>query len=126
MDWPVRYVSWNEAIEYCRWLEDGLKTWKVTPDPIAGVLSGRLAERPWHVTLPSEPEWEKAARGSDGRIYPWGTSQQPGAAVRQQVWPAGTPGPVGRWHSAARPDGVRDVSGDVAAWTRRLARRWGG
>ena len=122
VDWPVRYVSWNEAIEYCRWLEDGLKTWKGTPGPIAGVLSGRRAERPWHVTLPSEPEWEKAARGSDGRIYPWGNSQQPVAAVRQQVGPAGTPVPVGRKQSEASPYGVLDMSGNVAEWTRSLGR----
>jgi formylglycine-generating enzyme required for sulfatase activity len=122
VDWPVRYVSWNEAIEYCRWLEDGLKTWKGTPDLIAGVLSGRLGERSWHVTLPSEPEWEKAARGSDGRIYPWGNSQQTVAATRQQAWPAGTPFPVGRNQSEASPYGVLDMSGNVGEWTRSLDR----
>jgi formylglycine-generating enzyme required for sulfatase activity len=120
VNWPVRYVSWGEALEYCRWLESGLKTWTGTPDLIAGVLAGRLGDRPWHVTLPSEPEWEKAARGSDARIYPWGSDVSAVRVSRQQASPAGTPYPVGRNQSEASPYGVLDMSGNIAEWTRSL------
>ena len=118
--WPVRYLSWSEALEYCRWLESGLKKWSGTPDLINGVLSGRIEGRPWHVTLPSEPEWEKAARGPDARIYPWGNRVERIAATRQQTAP--TPAPVGIDQSAASPYGVLDMSGNVGEWTRSLDR----
>ena len=52
---PVVNVTWDDAADFCRWLSEA---------------TGRSFR------LPSEAEWEKAARGSDGRIYPWG-SQAP-------------------------------------------------
>jgi formylglycine-generating enzyme required for sulfatase activity len=119
---PVRYLSWNEALEYCRWLEGGLKKWDKTPDLITGVLSGRIEGRPWHVTLPSEPEWEKAARGTDGRIYPWGNRFETIRATRQQATSAQAPIPAGSDQSTASPYGVLDMGGNVGEWTRSLSR----
>jgi iron(II)-dependent oxidoreductase len=55
LDQPVAGVTWYEAMAYCQWLSS-------------------LTDRPY--TLPSEAQWEKAARGTDGRLYPWGNEWQ--------------------------------------------------
>jgi formylglycine-generating enzyme required for sulfatase activity len=108
-DHPVAFVSWPDALAYCRWLEGRLKASTATPL----LLKERLDEG-WRLTLPSEAEWEKAARGADARRYPWGNS------VRRERANFGGKGTVAVG-SIACPDcayGLSDMSGNVWEWTR--------
>jgi formylglycine-generating enzyme required for sulfatase activity len=116
-DHPVVYVTWYEALAYCMWLEAELRKSPQTPAKLRGFLESGA-----HIVLPSEAEWEKAARGTDGRIYPWtGISIDPSRAnyIGSRV---GHTTPVGAYPSGASPYGVLDLSGNVWEWTRSL---WG-
>jgi formylglycine-generating enzyme required for sulfatase activity len=103
VDHPVRYITWREAMAYCRWLDE--KT--------------RLS-----VSLPSEAEWEKAARGTDGRIYPWG-DEQPTENLCNIGRNVGRPTPVGIYSPKGdSPYGCGDMSGNVWEWTRSLHKEY--
>jgi len=98
-DLPVVGVSWYEASAYCRWLSD---------------VTGR------RYRLPSEAEWERAARGVDGRIFPWGDimdtaycNARPSGVVRTS--PVGSYSPAGN-----SPAGLVDMAGNVSEWTASL------
>jgi formylglycine-generating enzyme required for sulfatase activity len=92
-DHPVVTVSWQDAQEYCKWLSQ--KTDK-------------------QYRLPSEAEWEKAARGTDGRVYPWGDDIDP---KKYNVSPGHTT-PVGQFSQAGgdSPYGCADMTGNVLEW----------
>ena len=92
---PREKVSWHEAMAFCVWLTSKLS---IT------------------VTLPSEQQWEKAARGTDGRVYPYGNTFD---ASKSNTWEAGirSTSSVGIFTNGASPFGVMDLSGNVWEWT---------
>jgi formylglycine-generating enzyme required for sulfatase activity len=112
---PVVGVTWYDALEYCGWLTHKLHEWESTPEPLATLLR----EEGWVVTLPSEAEWEKAARGINGRRYPWGNDLNPNKANYTDTG-IGAISTVGCFPGGASPYGVEDLSGNVWEWTRSL------
>jgi formylglycine-generating enzyme required for sulfatase activity len=98
---PVTQVSWDDAQAFCRWLSS---------------LSGLTCR------LPSEAEWEKAARGTDGRIYPWGNALPDETRCNYGQKVGGTM-PCGHYSPRSdAPYGCQDMAGNVWEWTSSL---WG-
>ena len=93
-DHPVVNVSWRDAIAFCQWAS---------------------------VRLPSEAEWEKAARGTDRRVFPWGDNDPTKESCNFNGNVNDTT-PVGRYPKDASPYGVHDMAGNVLEWTNSLNR----
>lgn len=94
-DHPVVLVSQSDARAYAAWLT-------------------RLTGRRWR--LPGEMEWEKAARGTDGRYFPWGNDFDPNRLNSHDAGPFDTT-PAGRYPAGASPFGLLDAAGQVYEWT---------
>jgi formylglycine-generating enzyme required for sulfatase activity len=108
-EYPVVGITWYEAMAYTAWLSTQ------TGDDCR---------------LPTEAEWEKAARGTDGRIYPWGNTWEEGhcnhakgtwhgiGRVFKSLASAGQTSPVRKFVNGASPYGALDMAGNVWEWTR--------
>lgn len=110
---PVVWVVWREAVRYCEWLAEKLLAYERTPEPIASLLR----DEGWVLTLPSEAEWEKAARGTDGRIFSWGSVPDPSCANYSKTRVGGTSS-VGCFPDGASPYGIQDMCGNAWEWCR--------
>lgn len=88
-NWPVTSVSWHDAVAYCQWA--GLR-------------------------LPTKREWERAARGAEGREYPWGNEEPDPNRANYYECKVGHPTPVGLYPLGATPEGIQDLSGNVWEW----------
>jgi formylglycine-generating enzyme required for sulfatase activity len=101
-NYPVVMVTWYEAVAFCRWLTERLRE--------AGELGPNQG-----VALPTEAEWEKAARGQDGRIFPWG-DEFDAAKCNVGDTGIGTTSAVGIFPAGASPYRALDVAGNVLEW----------
>jgi len=106
---PVANVTWPEALAYARWLETKLRESDQTPLQLKQFLAAGA-----HVTLPSEAEWEKAARGTDARIFPWGSQAETDFAN----YAGSSVSAVGSFSCPDCAHGLADMSGNVWELTR--------
>lgn len=89
-DYPVIHVDWNQAYAYCYWARK---------------------------RLPTEAEWEKAARGTDQRVYAWGNEMPETIPMNVSHFQEGDTTPVGSFPEGASAYGVMDMGGNVWEWT---------
>ena len=108
---PMTNVNWPEALAYARWLDEQLRNSNNTPEQLKVFLESGAK-----VTLPNEAEWEKAARSTDGRMFPWGSRPRNNLANIGNDEPV----PVGSIDCEECAYGLSDMAGNVWELTRSL------
>jgi formylglycine-generating enzyme required for sulfatase activity len=109
---PREKVNWYQAMAFCRWL-----SYRLT-----GNIPDIATPLTWTVRLPTEHEWEKAARGTDGRVYPWGRDYMSGYANCDETYKGVGPyylrqtTAVGMYPQGVSLYGVLDMAGNVWEW----------
>ena len=88
-DHPITNMTWQDATDYANWAD---------------------------VSLPTEAQWEKASRGTDGRLYPWGYKWDASKCANSVENPSKSTMPVGSYPAGASPYGCMDMSGNVWEW----------
>jgi formylglycine-generating enzyme required for sulfatase activity len=116
---PVVYVTWNDALAYCGWLNERLVEMARERQAGAGAAGmwSAIAQGELRAVLPSEAEWEKAARGTDGRISPWGDNFDANRANSDDAG-VGDRSALGCFPGGSSPYGCEEMSGNVWEWTR--------
>jgi serine/threonine-protein kinase len=99
-DWPVLCISWNDARAFCKWMTRQHKT------------------KGWSFRLPEDWEWEKAARGVDGRYFPWGNYFDFSFCSMANSQKSKREGPdkTGSFILDESVYGVMDMAGNVSEW----------
>ena len=108
-NYPVIEINWKDAMDYCQWLNNVFK-----PKLPSGLI----------FRLPTEAEWEKAARGTDGLEYPWGNQFDKNKCNTDEGGKGGTTS-VGLYSPQGdSPYGCADMSGNVWEWTHSLMKTY--
>lgn len=108
---PVVWVSPEDAAAYCRWITQQLQSRQDLPSFLQRAK----------VTLPTERQWERAARHTDGRTFPWGEEPDPNRANWKEIG-LGRTSPVGAFPGGLAVCGAQDLSGNIFEWTQTIWR----
>jgi toxoflavin biosynthesis protein ToxD len=95
-DFPAVNITWQQALDFCQWLS---------------------VKSDLNIDLPTERQWERAARGFDGLLYPWGEFYEPNRSPSLDAQSMSA-APVGTYPEGASPFGVLDMCGNVWQWTK--------
>jgi formylglycine-generating enzyme required for sulfatase activity len=119
---PVVGLTWYEAVAYTRWFDEQARGKPdLLPAPLAALACSTTALL---IRLPTDAEWEKAARHPDGRAYPWGPEYEPGRANVREQQEDGIRQPcalqrttaVGLFPQGVSAVGLHDMAGNVFDW----------
>jgi len=117
-DHPVVSLSWLDALEYVKWLSADRQ-----PEMAQLLAAFNIQPSTLALRLPTEAEWEKAARGVYGNIYPWGNEFEKTRCNSGESGKMDTV-PVGAFPNGASPYGCEQMSGNVWEWTHSLFEKY--